>query len=784
MSEFQKILNWINTNTAGTSVIRNGSPVLGNRDFQIHYQTPTGHADPMRLFISPDIRLHLSASVKFAFHPPKRIGFSPFLYFYCHSSTMDLRCVDFTPYSDQQGFFRLMLIQRYEEAGKVDFTIKGLAPRADSSVFFIKDDTYLNPAHGWGIEPAGEDLRLKTEYDQLGRTCTVLQIGKKSALRAGVDLHTIFDLLKEEEQLCRNRFPGKYLIAGNVKKQSPDSIWFDQDVITPAGRIDPSIISEPNKNDFWFPWLAVLAEYLPHTEIKDQLRQCAYAYLNADKPMSPRFSYMAARLLDKNIDTAAVRDKNPFMAILKSLENDTFDSSGLEEINYFYVAYFGNGTDPGILANRLQQWWNRYSMPIYNLWWKRQLEQDPEKLLIIFLLALQLRIPWSETILIRCNKFISVPLFRVLVKLGKIFLIRHNHNGKLIIVPGPQRAGNISGTLARDRHLRIKVTQFGSEKYFSVFHNNRQMIKVDKDISCEVSRDGERYSFFPSIYPCRLTDFMINLLNIEDRMMMVRIPLVWRKGSIEVNALRVRWLLKKKRFQLTLQARSDIESYRVNDQKITLRKGERKVLYMYPEKIPVKCVLLIMSSEGASIHFRQRSIKRTIRIVGWLSDQYGVLFPELNYQYSNRQHLIKTDPTGQVARELVIPGGISRLSFLIKRHVEHVILNQFSNEAVEKFFRYDPVVNPERFIVRMGGKTTEEAKRIQDFFQNEFAFVPEIILDAGYDINTVTEGVFVKPDEGSFKKLPNVDQKILCINFPVGESIRRLIEQEISQLQG
>ncbi len=784
VSEFQKILNWINTNTAGTSLLRNGSPILGKRDFQLHYQTPTGQADPMDLLISRNIRIRLSAPVKFDLHPPKRIGFSPFVYFYCHSSAMDLRCVDFTTHSDQEGFYRLMLFQRFKAGIKFSLTIKGLTFQADDTVFFIKEDVYLNPVYGWNIDQDGKELRFSPEFDQLDRACAVFQIGRRRDLRTGVDLQYVFNVLQEEEQICRNRFPGKYFITVNVNKQAPDPVWFDQDVITPAGRLDPAIISEPDKNDFWFPWLAVLAEYIPHTEVKDQLQQCARAYINTNQPMSPRFGYMAARVLEKKFHIAGVPDNNPFMAILKSLEDDPFDSSALDEIDFFYVAYFGNGADSGILAKRLQQWWNRYSMPIYNQWWKRQLEQAPEKLFIIFLLALQLRIPWSETILIRCNEFVAVPLFRLLVELGKVLLIRHNHNGKLTIVPGSAQAGNIAGTLARDRSLRIKITRFGSEKYFTVFHKNRQIIKVDKDISCEVNRGGDGYSFFPSIYPCGLSDFMINLLSIEDRMMMVRIPLVWRKGSIEVNALRVRWLLKKNRFQLTLHARSDIENYRVNSQEVTLRRGERKVIYLYPEKIPVKGLLLITSSEGASIHFRQRSIKRVIRIIGWISDQYGVFIPKINYQYSKRQHLLETDPAGQVDHELIIPAGISRLSFLVKRYVEHVKLNQYSNEKVEKFFRYDPAESPERFIVRLAGKNAQTAETVQDFFRSEFAFIPEIIMDAGYGMHTVTEGLLACPGGGSNAKLSNADKKILCIDYPVGESIRRLIEQEITQLQG
>ena len=107
VSEFLKILNWINSTTAGSSVIRDGTLVIGNPDLQIRYRISSGRPDPMDFMIADTRRLAIITTPVFEFHPPRRIGFSPFLYFYGHHPQMNIRCVDFYRISGQKSFIRI-----------------------------------------------------------------------------------------------------------------------------------------------------------------------------------------------------------------------------------------------------------------------------------------------------------------------------------------------------------------------------------------------------------------------------------------------------------------------------------------------------------------------------------------------------------------------------------------------------------------------------------------------------------------------------------------------------
>jgi len=761
-------------------VIRDDAPVLGNLDFQLHYRILSGRSDPMDILIANDARLQLISNPGFKFHLPRRIGISPFLYVYGQHPQMDVRCIDFTRISDPRSFFRLFLIQSFDQTSAPVFVIRQVSPGDDSDTFHLAPAVYFKIGQGWRTVLEGNELRITPELDRSGRAVAVLQLGDQTTFQKKDDPNSIFRLLQEEVKLSAEKFPGRFFFRGQKRDQLPEDIWFRQQVITPEGKIDPSVVNHPLGNDRWLPWLYLLAEYLPGNGIRTQLKQCAERYRSSIQNTSARFAFVASQVLEHKMPSIKFKGKDPFISVLSIMQNKKINKREPDDIGSFYAACFGFDQDCAATSERLQLWWDRYTLPVYTMWWRRHLDRHPELFFVIFRLAVQYKMPWGEKMLAMCRGFTDIPLFALLALLIRKVNLQTDTEGSLRVAPGTSRDMNVIRTPVRDQSLQIAYTRFGSETYFTVHKNKRRLIRIDKEVVCTINKTHDRYILYPNVYPFRRKNSLVNTLLIGDKKKSVMVPLVWRKGMIQFEHLRVRWLLKKDRFQLTLQAQEQVDQYRVNDEHVSLGRGMRKVIYFYPERISPAGDLTIMSANGSSIHFRQLNAKRKVRMTGWLYDHYGVFYPHINYRFSRRQHMIETDPSGQMDHTIDLPPDVSEIQLQAKHIMSGFGVNKIGDQRLERFLRFDPDRQRERFVVIIGPDAEMAPESVQKYFQSAFGFSPEIMRDADAHPGTVFQGLIVRNPAG---QMP-VSEKVLTLDEPLGDAMGQLIRQEIYHLQG
>ena len=102
------------------------------------------------------------------------------------------------------------------------------------------------------------------------------------------------------------------------------------------------------------------------------------------------------------------------------------------------------------------------------------------------------------------------------------------------------------------------------------------------------------------------------------------LPLMWKKGSIWLNHFRIRWILKKSRFQVTIMCTGQNNEISINKQKVLAQKGIRKILYLENLKMAPQLGLTILNSSGGKYFCQNIDHQRELIVNGSLLTENGI----------------------------------------------------------------------------------------------------------------------------------------------------------------
>jgi hypothetical protein len=780
VSEVRRILNWIGRNTAGTAPVRNGKMFAGDLTLQMAFRQRTGFYDPFDIRIGRQTHIPIKSSLRFTFQTPRRIRFTPFITAYGYDQHIFVWTVDFTDISKPTACYRIVLFQFLDRAFLPSFTIEKTGCRVKDRTYELSPGFFIQTGATWQTGEEKGCLLLKPAPDANGEAYATLQFGDQTAFVTEDEPLRFFGKLTKESEKSRSVYPLKYFFTGESNPLSLEGIWFSQDLLTPDGEVEESAFKSGKGSDRWLPWLWILSMYIPHTGLAGQLRAFAETCRQTEKIHSPRVAFLIDRMCNKDPVSTVKKDRSdPFRIVFRSGESDV--ASG--DWDYFYNAMFGELSDTGETVNRLQEWWNRYTMSVYDLRWKSELEGNTELFFIIYLLALRHKMPWAGLMLNRCGDFTGKPLFALLAKISVRVMLHQYRDGSMRITPGPVRSTNVVRTPAKEISTRVSYTKFGLATYFSVQRNERGLLKLDKEAACIVDNSWQHFSILPNIYPPRSEFNGVSRINAESGTDSVKLPLVWRKGMLRFGDARIRWILKKDRFQITIQALADLDGYRINEQTISLKCGQRKILYAYPEKVNRSANLSILTEKGRTIHERKHKSGRPVHLAGWASDRYGVFVPVVNYRHHIRQHPIRADDAGQISANLCIPSETGQISLMVKGYVRDFELHFMRNRALAKFLRSDPVSSGS-LRIHIDRKVEGNPDELLRYFENEFGLQCELIMSDHPYPDKFPGGIIICPAGESDLKRNAPDESVLVIPAPPDRSLDRMIRDELSYLQG
>ncbi len=204
--------------------------------------------------------------------------------------------------------------------------------------------------------------------------------------------------------------------------------------------------------------------------------------------------------------------------------------------------------------SEIQNFWEQIHFPAYALKLRQQIRQNPSEYIALALLAIKENFVWNELLSSLIIEALNKPL-RSLVELllllkREIPLFIHKKNidfkaSSSLEAQQTIRQNNDTLMVGRVRHLKQEWTYL---KIYTGFD-----FKVDQQVELKWYEELKKLQVRPLLWMPPLADPVLQYTEIKYKGIKFNIPLTWRQFEVHINSLRIKFLRKKNRFQLSVR---------------------------------------------------------------------------------------------------------------------------------------------------------------------------------------------------------------------------------------
>jgi hypothetical protein len=674
----KNLIGWLEENTCGSRNCADEFIICGTQELFYSYSRQNGCSDPISL------QLH---------HGVQGISKRRFLLSGEEKSPIH---VQFVRKVNQTPFFYALLNTTHHDIHILDF-YSWLKPNICFRLFYcttcnqdclVEIESYADEK---GVYDLFERLNISNRDKNQGTKVYLYILSTQPVDAKYRDIETIYNLLTKMTNRCRmNHISRFFNTADQWSMYELDWFWSQQKFIEP----DLSLAEAAEEN----------------------------------RQITPYIDYLAA-CFGWNFNTNAITDENLFYS----------ERYMVVDIPLLIRAFNENRYEDEVVYRELNYWWAIYSLPVMERKFNQLMEDAPHFLTLIALLAIQYQLPWQELLV---NRLLSASIdfiYKLVLWLAMRILVRQK-DSLLYIHPGFKWDNNIKEIKRSSDSFRIKYTKFGVKHYVSLYHKNKRIYQADHCLALLFDTSNRRLCSRAAV-PAgfKLTDRVQEVsLVVADKQLSQ--PLLFRKGEIFFFDLRLRWILKKRRFQITLFSnRKDIAGI-MNGTKLDFTQVGRKKVYLETSSGRPLEHMVLFDRSGRMVHKRDLSGFRTVKIDGWLMDQRGIFCETINYKIGLRQHTVECDSSGRITAMVKMAVDKKNMMITIRRGMrfEKQIPLCFDPHW-EKFLFIHIYKWPFRLEISIDSSLKENLPKIRDFFTEILAMIPRINLGK-QDLIHLTDG--------------------------------------------
>jgi hypothetical protein len=476
-----------------------------------------------------------------------------------------------------------LLIKRYDPSAKIKvYFSEDLY--ADDKLFKIGDSLSPNEKNIVLLSQKGEFVKADNPYTLLKNIC--------------------------EHETKLN--PIYYLRSRNDNQLAKiDRLWSGIDSISESGVIKTA------KYFFWIQELFLHFNWIDKlTESYDQL---------AD-PMERNTLKKCRERLDIHLN------KN------KPNRNSSYDS--------LFSAYIYGGLSESNLLKMIEDVWFKIAYPARELYFTHELNKNPNEYLALLFLAIKNNLYWYPLLLDKIERNLHdrqlleiVLLLSELKKHSNLYLDSGIYRFASAPYVGIKNSVKISSIPASFESYQ----SYG--KYYTKFISSRNNIefRVDKSVKLCYSSNKNEIKIQPNIYSA-LENVRFNEINLQIEKFRLIIPLVWDNFTVYINNSRIKFLLKKKRWQISFKKGKSVNSIFINNDRINF--GDKKYFSIdYENRADGNRGYFRFYDEyGVPIRHFSKALKRyTLRGIGIKGN--GILSETFNlfYNDSRRSVIVNTN---------------------------------------------------------------------------------------------------------------------------------------------
>jgi hypothetical protein len=403
--------------------------------------------------------------------------------------------------------------------------------------------------------------------------------------------------------------------------------------------------------------------------------------------------------------------------------------------NLIYSAYFTNKVSDEQILSFLQYWWEIYSYPLFIKKFEVELENNPERVFLIYLLALKYQLPWADILYDHSHQFYDHIIFRIIAFIGKRLQLRYEPPGLLSIFPGSTWDNNIKRLFFAKENLSVSFSRYSAKKYLTIKQYGQIIFRIDREVRLSCDTGKKLFTLYPSVNYIADKSILNSIVNIKVDDYCLSLPLLWRQGELFFYGLRFRWLFKKDRFQFTVMRKGKGESFWINKEKYEFSNSFKMKFYLRREKRNPILQLQLLDNLGRYIHRKMRTTLRTVSISGYCLDRYGLFLEHFNYNYNKKNHPAPIDRSGMVWQRIILPSNALSLIIQIKNYREQLDLMVFPDSFYENILQFTPLQWNSDFVVFIDRELLSKLPEIINIFENEFLFRPHFTAYNGMNFS-------------------------------------------------
>lgn len=238
----------------------------------------------------------------------------------------------------------------------------------------------------------------------------------------------------------------------------------------------------------------------------------------------------------------------------------------------------GKEKGPGIKA-LIQSYWDKLNMPIFERLFQHTLLVEPDEIVAFIILAKRYNFYWFPFLTERLFKELeNTPSvlwegLKLYMLLGANCTIRQDKVYKIATCFVKDDVGRTEW-----QQGTFTLNSFKNKKrVFSSFKSTGfAPVKIDRDV--HFAWEHTQLKILPNLWQYEVGE--LNKIDIEIGENSYSIPLVWRTFEVEIGALRLRFLLKKRRFQVSLKGHENLGRVKVNGMILSFNVSRYHKLYL------------------------------------------------------------------------------------------------------------------------------------------------------------------------------------------------------------
>ncbi len=234
---------------------------------------------------------------------------------------------------------------------------------------------------------------------------------------------------------------------------------------------------------------------------------------------------------------------------------DVFDTITPDKGPFFSIYTRGIEDERELPADDLESYWMAICNPSKNGYLQELITQKPDELMAFSFLALRLQFWWHDTLFERIDGALKTmesagiwKIWKLLFLLQRRYFIAHKGDWYRLMVSGREENTAFEAGAIGLQHLKRKSGKTTVFQFKDIFS-----ITVNQDVVLAYNRSRNEVELVPHTEASPFFRSRFSTAILKHNSLFIRIPLAWRQFEIQADGLRLKFLLKKKRFQITVR---------------------------------------------------------------------------------------------------------------------------------------------------------------------------------------------------------------------------------------